>query len=368
MFVGLLVAATVVATMVGVANEPGLPDEVRITEVPDAYRIVYEVRAGTTVTTDFVEVDRPFRSLVATRSGPPPGGRLTSGRISDLNRLLQRSDDRWVELQLAPAMAASDLRLDRVLDDLVEAGDVERREVRRVASRACQVHRLGGPVGGGTLLPVGSVAGEHADICIDDHGLVLSEEWTADGEVLRVRTAVDVDVDPDFDAGTFSVDGAEVLAADAGGGSARRVTDDSPFGARTWELREPPPGFELLGRWAVVRPRLEIAPDPLAEPSAGRIAGIATVWVAGPDALVVEQGGTRDGARPFLPHPDGKPVDLGALDLGEVVTDGRGTEARVAYVDGTFVRVWSTLPRDEVVRLARSLEAGPGGAPVAVEG
>lgn len=321
------------------------------------------------MTTEVLQVERPFRSLVASRPGSPPGDRLTSGRISDLNALLLFDDGEWNELQIPPSMAASDLRLDGVLDDLVSAGEVERHdEVRRVAGRACQVHRLGGPIGGGSLVPVGTVEDEHADVCVDRAGLVLSEEWVDDGEVIRTRTAADVDVDVEFDDDTFTVTDAEPVPATAGGGSARRVTDDSRFGARTWELPDVPDGFEHRGRWAIVRPRLDVSVDPLSSPTTGRVAGIATVWVDGVDALVLEQGGAADGGRPFQAHPRGERVDLGALlDLGEVITDARGTEVRVSYVDGTFVRLWSTLPRQAVIDLARSLEAGPGGEPELVD-
>lgn len=351
-------------------GDDALPDSVRITEIPTSYRVVYEVEAASgpdapdTVTTEVLQVERPFRSLVMTRAGRPPGGPVIGGRISDLNRLLQYVDGRWTELQVPPAPAASDIRLDRVLDALVESDDVERLGVvRRIAGRACQVHLFGGPITTGELAPV-SVRGEdRAEVCVDEAGLVLSEVWSRDDEVLRRRTAVDVEIDPDFDDETFVVEESELVSATDGGGSARRATDDSRFGERTWELPEPPDGFEHEGRWVIVRPRLNVAVDPFADPGDDRIAGIATVWSRGPDALVVEQGASRDGTRPFEPHPRGEEVDLGALDVGEVVTDGRGTEVRVSYVDGSYVRVWSTLPRAEVLALARSLEAGPGGEP-----
>lgn len=372
---GLLLAALAVLIGRGLLDGEGaLPKEVRITGVPDTFRITYEVHGaagpdgGETVTTEVLEVDRPFRSLAVTREGSPPGGRIVTGRISDLNRLLLFNDGSWNELQLAPALAASDLRLDGVLDRLVDSGDVQRRdEVRRIAGRACEVFRLGGPIGGGGIVPVGSAANEHADICVDEDGLVLLEAWEKDGKVLRRRTAVDVAVDVTFADDTFTVEDADPVSATSGGGSARRVTDDSPFGARTWNLPRPPVGFRHVGRWAVIWPRLDSSIDPFAGAESGRIAGIATVWVSGPDVLVVEQGASADGARPFDAHPQGENVDLGALDAGEVVTDGRGTEVRVSYVDGTYVRVWSTLPRNDVIELARTLEPGPGGEPVFVK-
>jgi len=356
---GSLVALLVVL-LVRDATSESLPDAVRITQVPDAYRIVYEVRAAAgperphTISTEILQVDRPFRSLSTTRIGD----RLVAGRVADLTRLYQHTDGRWIELQLPPALAASDIRLHGVLDDRVEAGDIERTdEVRRIAGRACQVHRLGGPVEGGSLTALDSVEGEVADVCVDEAGLVLLEEWTDDGELLRRRTAVDVDVDPDFDEDTFAVAEAEAVPATDGGGFAERVADDEPFGDRTLELPAVPDGFDRLGRWSIVWPRLQATVDPFASPTEGRVAGIATVWVRGADVIAVEQGAVSESGRPFEPHPDGERVDLGALDIGEVITDGRGTEVRVSYTDGSFVRVWSTLPRQDVLDLARSLEA-----------
>jgi hypothetical protein len=355
-FVGLLVAATAALTFVNLRGEEGLPDRVRVTGTPTAYRIVYEVESASgpdqpaDVTTDVVEVERPFRSLAVTRTGRPPGDQITGGRVTDLNRLLLFQSGEWRELQLAPAMAASDLRLDRVIDQLDETD-----EVRRVAGRACQVHLAGGPVSGGEVIPVGAVEGEQAEVCIDADGLVLSEVWTKDGELLRSRTAVDVDTDPDFDDTTFNVEGAKVVAPTDGGGSATKVDDDATFGDKTLALREVPKGMRFLGRWSVIRPRLQVAVDPFADQTAGRVAGIASVWTGGPDALVVEQGGVAGGGRAFEPNPNGERIDLGPLDIGEVFTDGRGTEVRVAYTDGSFVRVWGTLPRAEVIAAAKAL-------------
>jgi hypothetical protein len=359
----------------GIADgDDRLPSSVRITRVLDSYRVTYEVRAAggpkapETVTTEVLEVERPFRSLDVTRAGRPPGGPILNGRVSQLNRLFLFDDGAWKELQLAPALAASDVRLDGVLDDLVAGGEVERRdEVRRVAGRPCQVYRFGGPISSGSVEPLDPDGTEHADACIDADGLVLSEVWVDGDTVLRRRTAVDVAANVDLADDTFSVEDAETIPAPDGGGSARRVTDDSRFGAHTWELAHPPAGFTLAGRWAVVWPRLQSSVDPFSTASAGRIAGMATVWTDGPDVLVVEQGGQADGGRPFDAHPRGERVDLGALDVGEAITDARGTEVRASYVDGSYVRVWGTLPRDQVIAIARRLRPGPGGTPVPVD-
>lgn len=347
-----------------------LPSSVRIDRTPSSYRITYEVRSssgpdgGETLATELLEVERPFRSLTMTKSGAPPGDVVLAGRVSDLNRLFLFDQDHWNELQLAPALAASDLRLDRVLDGLVDAGKVQRRnEVRRVAGRPCQVYRLGGPITGGTITAVGSVADEHADVCVDEDGLVLSEVWQQGDVTLRRRTAVDVAVDVRFKRDTFTIDDGVGVAATDGGGSARRLTDKSKWGNHTWNLPNPPKGFRRLGRWAVVWPKLDLALNPFNPDTSDRIAGMATVWVDGADALVVEQGGSRAGGRPFAESPDGEKIELGKLDLGEVITDARGTEVRVAYVDGSYVRVWSTLGRDRVIEIARSLVPDPGGLP-----
>ena len=356
----VLVGLTVLVAVV-TSRGSSLPSSVSIRsdELPAAYRIVYEVRTSggpdrpATQTTEILQVSRPFRSLAVTRAGDA----LSSGRLTDLNRLAVFNGGRWQELQVPPAMAGSDLRLE---GDVLSA--LERRdEVRPVAGRPCQVYRAGGPVSAGDVLAVGDGDdGETAELCIDAAGLVLSEAWmAADDSLLRSRVAVDVDVDPDFDADTFTIEDAEVLAATEGGGSAVKVDDDEPFGDRTLMLGDDalPAGFDLVGRWSIVHPKLSAQPaDPFADPTEGRVAGIATVWVRGIDAVVLEQGGVAGGDRAFQPHPRAEEVDLGELlDVGEVVTDARGTEVRVAYTDGSYVRVWSTLPRSQVLDLSRSL-------------
>ena len=78
------------------------------------------------------------------------------------------------------------------------------------------------------------------------------------------------------------------------------------------------------------------------------------VYVRGADYLVIDQGGTLEGAQPFEASPLGRPADLGALGMGEVIPSLRATDARVT-AKGKYVRVAGTLHPDDLVALAKQL-------------
>ena len=60
-------------------DEAALPGDVGV-DVPLGYTITYRVTAGATVTTDVLQVQRPFGSLLTTHAGDSPKGRVLSQR------------------------------------------------------------------------------------------------------------------------------------------------------------------------------------------------------------------------------------------------------------------------------------------------
>lgn len=332
--------------------------------VPARYRVTYRVEtyAGgeEVVHTESLEVDRPFLSRVELRAGPPPGERLIAERTASFARFGISHDGESTVLMVPPALAGSDLRPEPSLPQAEEEGLVERREVREVVGRRCQVRRAGGPASTGELVPLGAEGdGTYADLCFDAAGLLLEELWVQDGAVLRRRVATRVDDAPTFDDDHFALGEVDPLTFDEGGGSTRPVDPESRPGGITWELpaNMPPAlvGFERLGRYAVVPPRLEMEIDP-GEPNRRRTAGIVDVWVRGIDVVFVDQGGTTGSEPPFDRHPHGRQVELGRLDLGEAFLDLRATEVRTAFTDGSFVRVYGTVTLDALLQIARALE------------
>lgn len=327
---------------------------------PSSYAITYRVeeRDGDAVrtTTARLAVDRPFASRFTTSEGPPPGAEILTDRVTDLGVFAQRSGTGApVALTAAPAPAAGDVRADVLLPAMIDAGAAERRERRSVVGRRCQVYRLGGSITSGEVARGEPDSDTYADVCIDADGLVLEELTVDNGQPQTRWLAVEVDTDADVDV---VLEGAEPVPVQQGGGSLRPVDPRSRSLGEFWELREPPEGFERMERYAVVPPR----PGDPADPNTRRqlVAAVTDVWRVGDDVLIVDQGGTIGQVLPFPPHPHGRPVELGALGEGEWFFVPTGAEVRVVRPPGRFVRVTGTLPPEDLIELARSLNAVDG--------
>lgn len=347
-------------------DPPGEP--VAVPSTPRAYRIVYRIEnraAGDLVVeTEEVTVRRPFDGRVVDRAGEPPGGRRQSVTVTRFGFF--GTDSPRAEptvLHVPPNPPAGDADPVDALNAAVGLDRAELRERRRIEAvdRRCQVYRIGGPIAGGALTPIGAVEGEHTDVCIDSSGLVLEEVNVVDDDrVLRRRVAVDVDESPDLGEEAFSGPDAEVAPADEGGGSVLEVEPTSrPPADPFFELPSAPGGFEHRGRYAVIPPQAEAFADPVQRNA--RVAGVSDVYVGGPDLVVIDQGGTLGRVDAFENHPFGRPVDVGALGTGELLLGARISEVRVARDGGRYVRVYGTVAPELLLDVIRSLEPRDGG-------
>ncbi len=338
------------AGSVALSSTAPLPKE----PAPQSYEADYRVEESATdkmvINTQKVRVRRPFDARVDIRDST---GKLLEQRTTVFGKLTLGTSNNRRLLGVPPALATTDLRPDPVLDDAVRLGLLQRREQRRVAGRVCQVYRAGKTVSSGELVPLDKAKqSEHADVCIDAAGLMLEEVWQApNGRRLNRRIATRVDVDPEFDDQSFSVEGIPDLTIEEGGGGVRPVEPDRPQGAGLWVLDEVPAGFTFQGRYAVIQPKLDVmAQDPLGGSETPRATSFTDVWVRGPDMLVLDRGDHAG----FQPHPHGRSIDLGPLGEGETYVDLRTSEARATVKNG-YVRVYGTLPPEELAALARKL-------------
>lgn len=335
---------------------------VEITSPPGSFRIVYRVEdAGQEVAyrTDVVSVRRPWSSRLETRSGRPPGGDELSSQVSTFGQRTNASPGQGAPsvLEIGPALPASDLRLEHVLAAATKAGRIERREVREILGRRCQVYRAGDYLSASVLSPATEAL--YADSCIDDRGLLLEEVLVSEGRTIARRLAVEVEVDPDLEDELFPT-GEPTVPANKGGGSMRRLADGSSPPGTFYVLDVVPAGFEPRGRYSVVPPQAEnFGEDPTRE--GFRRAQVADVYERGVDVLVVEQGATLQGAPPFEVDPENPTVDLGQFGAGEVRYGGGGTQVRALLPGGKFVQATGTLPVDELAAVLRSLRATEGG-------
>ena len=329
--VAALAALAAGAILVGCGSDP---PRLQIGAGPASYRIEYRVE-GQSVSTETVTVVRPFASSVVTAG---------SVRTTDLGRIALGEQ----VLAHPPNGTTADVRVSAVLDDAEAAGLLERREIREILGRRCQVLRSGRPLREGPLQP--PTARTYSDACVDESGLVLEEVLVTDGErdLRRVAVAVELDVELDT-AGLAERD--TTVPADQGGGAVRPVRADDDLPPPELVLRPPPAGFRSLGHYLVVPPRGQ---DPFLG-GEGR-AATAEVFVRGIDVVVVEQGGTLLGTAAF-PEPAGNraAVDLGEIGEGEAVLSAQVNEVRRDLGGGRFVRISGTLPIADLAAIARSL-------------
>lgn len=306
-------------------------------EATTEYRVTYRVRAasadGVATSTEEISVSRPFESRVVVRAD----GVVTARRVSRFGELVIEGDGGVQVLGVPPALGTSDVRPDAVLDDAVARGMAERGEVREVAGRRCRVYRVGSSASDGTLVPVNTTGGTHADVCVDAGGIVLEEWWVQQGEALRHRLAVDVEPDDVvLDDGTFTLPDEKPPGPTQGG----VVAAPGPS-------FEPPPGFTAVGRYEVTAAQLQ-------QPGSNEIlpgrTSLAEVWRRGADLLVLEE------ARGELPPtPYGIPIDVAGVGPAELVLDLRASELRFTTAGGDTVRLYGTVPPTELLELAASL-------------
>jgi len=309
-----------------------------------SYRITYRVRvaAGDDVTESIetIAVERPFRSRVEVSID----GDRTGRRVSRFGALAIEGDGGMRVLAVPPALGTSDVRPDAALPDAVERGLAERREVREVAGRRCRVYRVGSTVSDGTLVPLGTTTGEHADVCVDGDGLVLEEWWVQQGDALRHRLATEVEIGAPLARDLFELDGEPPPGPSDG--SVTVVPTPDP----------PPPsvlagGHRWLGRYEITTAALQ---QPGSVEAAPARMSVVDVWTSGADFVVLEQApGT------LAPTPYGMAIVVPGVGRAELVVDLRATELRLTTADGSTVRLYGTVSASELTAIAGALLAPP---------
>ena len=326
-------------------GEPA-PVEVVRTPVAITYRVEgFANEGGAVIDTERRWVRPPFESRVETTPGEDGEGAPTFLQIARFAEVQTgRESESPVILTVEPAVAPGVARVD------VSALEW-RGQGRTVLERTCEVYRAGGPIDVASLEPPTDET--WADLCVDETGLVLHEEWVVGGEVFRRRIAVDVDESPSLDGPLFTMTGVRA-EGDAGGLLVEVTADSRPADVAHFELASSPEGFTHRGRYGFTPPRGQTEVN---QPEPPRVASILDVYEDGAGGfVVVDNGGTTDRRPLFQTDAGATRVDLGPeLGTGEVVLGLRQAEVRVALDGGRFVRVWGTLPLRDLVALARTL-------------
>lgn len=332
--------------------------------VPAAYSMTYSVerydKAGIQLSIDHLEIRRPFDARIRSEvNGKPTGERVTRFGVLALT-----TGDGARSLANPPSPSGSDVRVEPVLADAVADDAAEVREQRRVLGRVCQVYRVGSTIAAGDLVPIRGNPGEHADICIDEAGLLLEEVWVKDGKPLRRRIATRVEEDPAFPDALFILQGETDVGLGQGNGFVRTQDPATTFEGPTYALPVAPEGFAYLGRYAAQPPRLSPFQRELEEsPTAEQVSQV-DVWVRGADVLLLVNTIAADIAALPTKGRVVTPVDLGRVGPGLAVLDLRTSEVRVELPEARFVRLSGTIDRDDLIALARTLVPVVGTGPV----
>ena len=352
-------------TRAGSDEVPGETGRLEIERTPASYRIVYRLEERTEaevrVSTDKVWVRRPFESRLETWRGAPPGDEEISTQVGAFAlRRNESASSEPVVIGVPPSSAPSDVRLLPALSDAEAGGLLERREVRIVLGRPCQVLRSGQLLSASRLQPPGE--DEYSESCVDAAGLVLEELLVLDGEIVTRRVAVEVEEEPELDDGLF-VTGKRTLEVPDGGGLVRRMGQGLPPGEfLVFDPASIPAGFERVGRFSVIPSQPENFSDPARE--GARETSFADVFVRGADFLVIDQGGTLQGVDPYTEDPSSPRIDLGRYGSGEVRLSALGLEVRVKRAGGRFLRVRGSLPPAELARIGAATTPTEGTGPL----
>lgn len=329
---------------------------------PAAYELTYRIERPrgdvVAIDTEVRTVEPPFRTRVETGRGEPDDG--AEPAVVDLEVLggleLGPLGQERALVVIQPGPAARGGRFDTDLRAATDAGLVEPTgRGFEIVGRTCTEVRTGTFVDAGVL--EAPTAEDHADVCVDDDGIVLREEVTVAGEVLVRRTAVELEILDDVPADRFAPLGWRIPESN-GGGRVRAVTDDSrPAGVDHHHLPSAPAGYEHAGRFGVAT---DTSTGPNAAGAIDRLVSIVDLYVAGPDVLVVENGALVSGGAALAPGI--VEVEFARFDDVTAVFHATGVEVRVRFDDGRFLRLRSSGALDDLVSLLESVETvtGPG--------
>jgi hypothetical protein len=332
--------------------------DVRLGGAPTTYRAVYRVenRAGgrLVVNTEKVWFRRPFESRIETYRGGGTDGERSSLRQSTFGTLANVSTgtDQPLNLAAPPSLASGDIRFDAVIAEGLAEKEIAKRERREVYGRACQVYRAGGPVSAGDVTRYDPKNDEtYADVCLDEHGIILEEYWVEKGRLLRRRVATELAVDVKIDPDLFEIRTPNNPKIDRG--TMKKIDDDTESRVPLWLPPKTPAGFERLGRYSVILSK-QAAPQlgGVALPSAS---SASEVFVRGPDLIVIDQ----DPSLTAVASQESRPmrdIDIGPLGRGKLIIDARMSEVRALTDEGSLVRVFGTVKPSELIRLARTLQ------------
>jgi hypothetical protein len=176
-------ATTALAGAVWSWTRPGPPD-IAPEQPVASYRVLYTTQSGDGPRMEEERiVDRPYRGSDIIRDA---SGAITTGQTftDDGYFIYQVQNHGWAQLAAKRHLPGFDYRLVSVLRDQLHRRRAQVVGHRRIAGHACDLIRIGSAVGDTEAFKRPSEK-NHADVCVDRSGVMLSETWVLRGKVAR---------------------------------------------------------------------------------------------------------------------------------------------------------------------------------------
>lgn len=324
----LPVLAVVVAAAVWLLR-PGSDVETLAAEEIPGYRVVYRVEdtTGETVQTrtEVLAVARPYSGRVENRPGPPPGGEVTTGRVTNREHLFMLDEGGRIRFGvLRPPGGPTRDASYRALTDAARDGRAEIVGSDEILDVACTIFAFADP----TPQPLAPPTQEsRIESCVSAGGIVLRETWTFDETTVRTIEAVEVDRTPPEEHFFAGVDpeSSEVSQPEAADLIGTQVVASDEADPGPLRLQSSPPAGYELDRSAVVAERIEgaVPSQTLIEAFVGQAArttGSAeqAAHPGGSEVVLVERS-SAVGLDPSWDPEEGAVLELAELGQGRVV-------------------------------------------------
>jgi hypothetical protein len=305
-----------------------------------AFRIVYRVDdvAGSSplVSTERVEVRRPFDSRVEQWEGPPPGTAMRSANVSNRDALWTLDENGAVSFAVRRVPAVGSRGVSRAaLDAAARSGNARVAGRETILGRACTRFVYREPYKPAEP----ATPKERAESCVTSDGLLLKEAWTFAGKLARVVEAVEIAAPADLPDERFFVGQPLPETEVSRLASANLVVDEgsAPAGHLTARL---PRGF--------VSSRKATASQPGAVGAPGQT--FSQSYVRGTELVVVDQ--SVPPSSPAWDPREGDPIKLGTRG-GRIVFYADRVEVRMRT--GTVDARVTAPTRELAVYVARTL-------------
>lgn len=301
------------------------------TDVLEAYSIAYRIQRGDLTSTEERLVRRPYESRsLERRDGQILGGDLTNG---DGRWFFSTGTaPGWILLEAGPRRATPDPRPLPALPRATEAGLARTLATDEVLGRECTVIRSGAAPGEDLDRPSER---DHANLCVDETGVVLRMTRVVGGEVTETMEATAFETDPEIAEDAFV---PEPRGADLPSGPGE--VDPRDLEDLRVEL-DPPGGFTYDG----ASQKLVVSGN------FGTLSGGALVqrYLRGPELLELDHNPPSSKGGPAV-----QVVDIPGVGRGTLTLDLRVSSLEVPFGGDLSVRLQAADP-DLLVEAARGL-------------